>query len=73
MKAAEWHQRGRSGDFIVKLNKKYTFFTILRLDRRIPDGRLISENLFPKQQFKESSQGTVLAFHGNRHRVAPDI
>ena len=25
MKTAEWHQRGRSGDFIVKLKKKHTF------------------------------------------------
>ena len=42
MKTAEWHQRCRSGDFIVKLK-------ILRLDKLIPDGRLLSENLFPKQ------------------------
>ena len=25
MKTAEWHQPGRSGDFIVKLKKKYIF------------------------------------------------
>ena len=49
MKTAEWHHRGRSGDFIVKLNKKYTFFTILRLDKWILDGRLLFENLFPKE------------------------
>ena len=26
MKTAEWHQQGRSGDFIVNLKKKYTFY-----------------------------------------------
>ena len=25
MKAAEWHQQGCSGDFLVKLKKEYTF------------------------------------------------
>ena len=25
MKTVEWHQRGRSSDFIVKLKKGYTF------------------------------------------------
>ena len=33
MKTEEWHQRGRSGDFIVKLKKKYILSTILRLDK----------------------------------------
>ena len=32
MKAAEWHQRGRSSNFIVKLKKKI-YLTILRLDK----------------------------------------
>ena len=33
MRTAEWHQRGRSGDFIV-ISKKHTpFFTILRLNK----------------------------------------
>ena len=27
MKAAEWHQQGRSGDFLVKLKKEYTFLS----------------------------------------------
>ena len=35
MKTVEWHKRGRSGDFIVKLKKKYTFFTILRVDKYV--------------------------------------
>ena len=48
MKTGEWHQQGRSGDFIVKF-KKNTFFTFLRLNKWIPDGRLLFENLFPKQ------------------------
>ena len=37
----------RAGDFIVKL-KKNTFFTILLLDKEIPDGRLLFKNLFSK-------------------------
>ena len=49
MKTSEWHERGRSGDFIVKIEEKTQLFTILRLDKWIPDGRLLSENLFPKQ------------------------
>ena len=28
MKTAEGHQRGCSGDFIVKLNKKYNFLAL---------------------------------------------
>ena len=32
MKTREWHQQGRSGDFIVKF-KKYNFFTFLRLNK----------------------------------------
>ena len=46
MKTAEWHQRSRSGDFIVKLKKETPF---LRLDKLIPDGRLLFEKLFPIQ------------------------
>ena len=49
MKTSEWHERGRSGDFIVKIEEKTQLFTILRLDKWIPDGRLLSENLFPKE------------------------
>ena len=48
MKTAEWHQRGCFGDFIVEMKKKYTFFTVLRLDKWVPGGRLLFENLFPK-------------------------
>ena len=33
MKTAEWHQRGCSGDFIVKVKKKIQIFTILHLDK----------------------------------------
>ena len=49
METTEWHQRSRSGDFIVRLKKKYTFFAILRLDKWIPGGRLLFENLLPRQ------------------------
>ena len=49
MEIAEWHQWGCSGDFIVKLKKIYTFFTILCFEKWIPDGRLLFKNLFPKQ------------------------
>ena len=36
----------RAGDFIVKLKKNT--FTILLLDKEIPDGRLLFKNLFSK-------------------------
>ena len=49
MKTAEWYQRGCSGDFIVKLEKKIHFCNILRLDKWIPDGSLFSKNLLTKQ------------------------
>ena len=49
MKTAEWQQRGRSGDLIVKLKEKIRLFTILRLYKWIPDKRLVSENFFHKQ------------------------
>ena len=45
MKTAEWHQRGRSSDFIVKQKKIH--LPILRLDRWVPDGKLLFENVFP--------------------------
>ena len=47
MKTAEQQQRGRSDDFIVKLRKTSIFF--LRLNKWIPFGRLLFENLFRKK------------------------
>ena len=71
MKTAEWHERGRSGDFIVKLKKKYTF---LLFDVWISEFRMgcyFLKTCFLNRQFKKSSQETVK--DGNRHRVTPDI
>ena len=73
MKTAEWHQRGRSGDSIVKLKKKYTF---LQFCVWISEFRMRSyflKTLFLNRKFEKSSQGTVLNFHATRHRVIPDI
>ena len=71
MKTAEWHQRGRSGDFIVKLKKKNTFLPFW-ISEFWMEGYFL-ETYFLNRQFKKSSQGTVLNFHGNRHRVTSDI
>ena len=66
MKTAEWHQRGRSGDFIVKLKKKYTFLPFYVWISEFRKGGYFLKTFFLNRQFKKSSQGTVLNFHGNR-------
>ena len=71
MKTAEWHQRVRSGDFIVKLKKKNTFLPFW-ISEFWMEGYFL-KTCFLNRQFKKSSQGTVLNFHGNRHRVTSDI
>ena len=65
MKTAEWHQPGRSGDFIVKLKKKYIFLPFYIWISKFRMGGYFLKT--------KSSQGTVLNFHGNRYRVTPDI
>ena len=71
------HERGyrwgRSGDFIVKLKKKYTFLSFYVRINEFRMGGYFMKICFLNRQFKKSSQGTVLNFHGNRHRVTPDI
>ena len=54
MKIEEWHQWGRSEDFIVKLKKKYILSTILRLDKWIPNRRLLFKNFFPKHVIQKN-------------------
>ena len=73
MKTAERHQQGHSGDFIVKLKKEYTFLPFYVWISGFRMGDYFLETCFLNRQFKKSSQGTVLSFHGNRHRVTPDI
>ena len=66
MKKVEWPQWGRSGDFIVKLKKKYTFLPFYVWISEFRKGGYFLKTFFPNRQFKKSSQGTVLNFHGNR-------
>ena len=73
MNGATKQNRGRSGDFIVKLKKKYTFLSFYVWISEFRMGGYFLKTFFIKSQFKKSSQGTVLNFHGNRHRVTPDI
>ena len=73
MKTAEWHQRGRSGDFIVKLKKKYTFLPFYVWISEFRMRGYFLKNYFLNRQFKKGSEGTVLNFHETRHRVIPDI
>ena len=73
MKTAESHQGGLPGDFIVKLKKEYTFlpFYVWISEFRM-EGYFLKTCLL-NRQFKTSSLGTILNFHGNKHRVIPDI
>ena len=69
MNGATKQNRGRSGDFIVKLKKKYNFIWISEFRM----GGYFLKTFFLNRQFKKSSEGTVLNFHGIRHRVTADI
>ena len=73
MKTAEGHQRACSGNFIVKLKKKYKFLALYVWISEFRMGGYFLKTCFLNRQFKKFSQGTVLNFHGNRHRVTPDI
>ena len=73
MRREEWHQRGPSGDFIVKLKKKYTFLPFYICASEFRMGGYFLKTCFLNKQSKKSSEGTVLNFHGTRHRVTPDI
>ena len=70
---SECHQRSRSGDFIVKLKKKYTFLPFYVWISEFRMGGYFLKTCFLNRQFKQSSEGTVLNFHGIRHRVTADI
>ena len=63
MKTAEWHQRDRSGDFIVKLNKKYTFLPFYHVwISEFRMGGYFLKTCFLNRQFKKSSEGAVWNF-----------
>ena len=66
MKTAEWHQQGRSGDFIVRLKKEYTFLPFYVWIREFRMGGYFLKSCFINTQFKKSSQRTLVNFHGNR-------
>ena len=72
MKTAKWHQQVRSGDFNVKLKKKYTFLPFYVWISKFRMGDYFLKTCFVNRQFKKSSKGTVLNFHGTRYRVTPD-
>ena len=62
-----------SGDFIVKLKEEYTFLPFYVWISEFRLGGYFLKPCFLNRQFKKSSQGTVLNFHGNRQRVTQDI
>ena len=72
MKTAEWHQQGRSCDFIVNLKKKYTFLQFYVWISEFRMRATFLKTYFLNRQFKKSAEGTALTFHGTRHRVTPD-
>ena len=73
MKTAEWHRRGCSGDFIVKLKKKYTFLPFSVWISEFRMGGYFLKICILNRQFKKISERTVLNFLGNRDRVTSDI
>ena len=73
MKTTGWHQRGRSGEFIVKLKKKYTFLPFYVWIREFRMVGYFLKTYFLNKQFRKSSEGTVLNFHGTSHGFYPDI
>ena len=73
MKTAESHQGGLPGDFIVKLKKEYSFLPFYVWISEFRMGGYSLKTCLLNRQFKTSSLGTVLNFHGNKHRVIPDI
>ena len=48
--------RATNEDSRIKLKKEYTFLPILRLDKWILDGRLLCENLSPKQALQGTKE-----------------
>ena len=73
MRTTEWHQRGRSGDFIVKLKKNKPFLLFYVSISKYRMGCYFLKSCFLNRQFKKSKQGTVLSSHKFGHRVTPDI
>ena len=73
MNGATKQNRGRSGDFIVKLKKKYIFLPFYVWISEIRMGGYFLKACFLNRQFKKSSEGTVLNFYGIRHRITADI
>ena len=53
MKTAEWHQRGRSGHFIVKLKKKHTFLPFYVWISEFQMGGYFLKTCFLNRQFKK--------------------
>ena len=73
MNGATQQNQGRSGDFIVKLKKKYIFLPFYIWISEFQMGGYFLKTCFLNRQFKNSSEGTALNFHGIRHSVTADI
>ena len=73
MNGATQQNRGRSGDFIVKLKKKNIFLPFCIWISEFQMGGYFLKTCFLNRQFKNSSEGTALNFHGIRHSVTADI
>ena len=73
MKTAEWYHQGRCGDFNFNLKKKYIFLPFYVCISEFRMRGYFLKTCFLNRQFKKYSEGTVLNFHGTRHRVTPDI
>ena len=54
MKTAEWHQQDRSGDFIVKLKKGYTFLPFYVWISEFQMRGYFFKTCFLNRQFKKS-------------------
>ena len=73
MNGATKQNRGRSGDFIVKLKKKYTFLPFYVWISEFRMGGYFLKTFFLNMQLKKSSEGTALNVYGTRRRVTADI
>ena len=69
MNGATKQNRGRSGDFIVKLKKKYTFLPFYVLISEFRMGGYFLKTCFLNRQIKKSPEGTILNFHGTSTRL----
>ena len=74
----QWRQQNGTNEVVLvtlllNWRKKYTFSPFYVWISEFRMGGYFLKTCFLNKQFKKFSEGTVLNFHGTRHRVTPDI